>query len=220
MGLCKCRVVSNLFCFEHRKNVCENCLISDHNRCIIKSYLLWLEDSDFVTDCSLCKKSLKEGDVVRLQCYDLFHWSCLDRYGLSFPPETAPAGFSCPVCEGPLIPQDNCHSPVANELRQRLASASWANTGLPHFPALQTTQNSQVYSQDEQKKNISSESLSQNRPTYPAAEQTFSSVNSSRKFMDARVENSPHRAIPIRDMDDDKYRQKANIRNLIKKYLG
>ena len=32
MGLCKCREVTNLFCFEHRKNVCEKCLVSDHSR--------------------------------------------------------------------------------------------------------------------------------------------------------------------------------------------
>uniref|UniRef100_A0A8V5GNG3 Zinc finger protein-like 1 n=1 Tax=Melopsittacus undulatus TaxID=13146 RepID=A0A8V5GNG3_MELUD len=32
MGLCKCpkRRVTNLFCFEHRVNVCESCLVSAH----------------------------------------------------------------------------------------------------------------------------------------------------------------------------------------------
>lgn len=30
MGLCKCRVVTTLFCFQHRVNVCERCLVSDH----------------------------------------------------------------------------------------------------------------------------------------------------------------------------------------------
>lgn len=32
MGLCKCpkRKVTNLFCFEHRVNVCENCLVANH----------------------------------------------------------------------------------------------------------------------------------------------------------------------------------------------
>lgn len=34
MGLCKCpkRKVTNLFCFEHRVNVCEHCLVSNHNK--------------------------------------------------------------------------------------------------------------------------------------------------------------------------------------------
>ena len=32
MGLCKCprRRVTPLFCFEHRVNVCESCMISSH----------------------------------------------------------------------------------------------------------------------------------------------------------------------------------------------
>ena len=32
MGLCKCqkRKVTNLFCFEHDVNVCEYCLVADH----------------------------------------------------------------------------------------------------------------------------------------------------------------------------------------------
>ena len=34
MGLCKCakRKVTNLFCFEHDVNVCEDCLVSEHER--------------------------------------------------------------------------------------------------------------------------------------------------------------------------------------------
>ena len=34
MGLCKCpkKKVTNLFCFEHRVNVCENCLVANHQR--------------------------------------------------------------------------------------------------------------------------------------------------------------------------------------------
>lgn len=30
MGLCKCRNVTSLFCFQHRKNVCESCILTDH----------------------------------------------------------------------------------------------------------------------------------------------------------------------------------------------
>lgn len=34
MGLCKCpkRKVTNLFCFEHRVNVCESCLVTGHHK--------------------------------------------------------------------------------------------------------------------------------------------------------------------------------------------
>ena len=34
MGLCKCpkKKVTSLFCFEHRVNVCEHCLVTNHTR--------------------------------------------------------------------------------------------------------------------------------------------------------------------------------------------
>ena len=32
MGLCRCRVVTNLFCFEHKTNVCEKCIVASHPR--------------------------------------------------------------------------------------------------------------------------------------------------------------------------------------------
>lgn len=37
MGLCKCpkRVVTNQFCYEHRVNVCENCMVTNHPKVIL-----------------------------------------------------------------------------------------------------------------------------------------------------------------------------------------
>ena len=32
MGLCKCRTVTTLFCFQHRINVCEQCMVRDHSK--------------------------------------------------------------------------------------------------------------------------------------------------------------------------------------------
>lgn len=58
MGLCKCRTVTTLFCFEHRKNICEKCITTDHSTCIVKSYLQWLQDSEYETQCTICNKSL------------------------------------------------------------------------------------------------------------------------------------------------------------------
>ena len=45
MGLCKCpkRKVTNLFCFEHRVNVCEHCLVSNHPN--VSTYLSLLNSS-------------------------------------------------------------------------------------------------------------------------------------------------------------------------------
>lgn len=139
MGLCKCRVVTNLFCFDHRANVCENCLVQEHpkvcacaggvggciwcvsmhlvgymclmhvhvglvymfvryiglthaillphissmltqhtpnlqqkKQCIIRSYLQWLQDSDYVSACTLCQMPLQQGDTIRLICYGMW----------------------------------------------------------------------------------------------------------------------------------------------------
>ena len=96
MGLCKCpkRKVANIFCFEHRVNVCEHCMVKNHARvrfrsivrtlylcsssfessvvsfqCVVQSYLLWLQDSDYSSDCPLCTRPLADEECVRLVNY-------------------------------------------------------------------------------------------------------------------------------------------------------
>ncbi|XP_053824152.1 zinc finger protein-like 1 isoform X1 [Vidua chalybeata] len=132
MGLCKCpkRRVTTLFCFEHRVNVCESCLVSAHAKCIVRSYLQWLQDSDYSPQCPLCQAPLGERDTVRLVCYDVFHWPCLAGWARALPPRTAPAGHRCPQCGGPLFPPPNLQGPVAEALRARLRTAPWARPGL------------------------------------------------------------------------------------------
>ena len=41
MGLCKCpkRKVTNLFCYEHRVNVCEYCLVQNHPKVCRYQYM-------------------------------------------------------------------------------------------------------------------------------------------------------------------------------------
>ncbi|XP_041353137.1 zinc finger protein-like 1 homolog [Gigantopelta aegis] len=135
MGLCKCpkRKVTNLFCFEHRVNVCENCLVTNHQQCIVQSYLHWLQDSDYSPLCTLCNQQLSDEDAgpcVRLVCYDLFHWNCLDRYAQQMPAHTAPAGYTCPTCKVGIFPPPNLISPVADVLRNLLSKVNWARAGL------------------------------------------------------------------------------------------
>ncbi|KAG8231155.1 hypothetical protein J437_LFUL011824 [Ladona fulva] len=132
MGLCKCpkRIVTNLFCYEHRVNVCEHCMVSNHAKCIVQSYLNWLHDSDYNPICELCSKDLASDDCLRLTCYHVFHWACLDHYARQLPPTTAPAGYTCPTCKAMLFPPPNLVSPVADVLRQVLAGVNWARTGL------------------------------------------------------------------------------------------
>uniref|UniRef100_A0A8C4N9Y3 Zinc finger protein-like 1 n=1 Tax=Eptatretus burgeri TaxID=7764 RepID=A0A8C4N9Y3_EPTBU len=132
MGLCKCpkRKVTNLFCFEHRVNVCEHCLVANHSKCIVQSYLQWLQDSDYDATCRLCQQPLNNAETVRLICYDVFHWDCLSSAASQLPATTAPAGYQCPGCAGPIFPPLNMVSPVAMVLREMLGTASWARTSL------------------------------------------------------------------------------------------
>eukprot|EP00127_Corallochytrium_limacisporum_P003108 Clim_evm37s146 gene=Clim_evmTU37s146 len=127
MGLCKCRVVTNLFCFEHKVNVCENCLMQDHANCIVKSYVQWLQDSDYDTDCGICRRPIGDGrETVRLLCYDIFHWECLNNYAASLPFTTAPAGYTCPKCNKSIIPSQHSASPVAVALKEKLQRSEWS----------------------------------------------------------------------------------------------
>ncbi|XP_066575056.1 zinc finger protein-like 1 [Amia ocellicauda] len=149
MGLCKCpkRKVTNLFCFEHRVNVCEHCLVSNHAKCIVQSYLQWLQDSDYNPNCRLCSTPLASQDTVRLVCYDVFHWSCLNELAARLPPNTAPAGYQCPSCQGPVFPPTNLASPVADVLRDTLSSVNWARAGLG-LPLIEETARQEVGSND------------------------------------------------------------------------
>jgi hypothetical protein len=94
MGLCKCpkRRVTNQFCFEHRVNVCEFCIVQNHPKvtghflltpycntvftricsslqCVVQSYLQWLQDSDYNPNCHFCDQDLSDEECIRLACY-------------------------------------------------------------------------------------------------------------------------------------------------------
>ncbi|XP_055607615.1 zinc finger protein-like 1 homolog [Uranotaenia lowii] len=132
MGLCKCpkRQVTTQFCFEHRVNVCENCMVVNHTKCTVQSYIQWLKDSDYDSSCTLCGNLLDNEDCVRLICYHVFHWNCLNLRQQSLPANTAPGGHTCPSCSDPIFPPANLVSPVADVLRTRLSQVNWARNVL------------------------------------------------------------------------------------------
>ncbi|XP_022711290.1 zinc finger protein-like 1 homolog [Varroa jacobsoni] len=131
MGLCRCpkRKVTTQFCYEHRVNVCESCMVENHPNCIVQGYLQWLKDSDYEPVCTLCRRELIQEECVRLLCYHVFHWRCLDEQLSQLPLTTAPAGYACPMCGHEVIPRDNVVSPVADIVRVKLERARWANPG-------------------------------------------------------------------------------------------
>ncbi|ODN03005.1 Zinc finger protein-like 1 [Orchesella cincta] len=134
MGLCKCpqRKVTNIFCYEHRVNVCEHCLMQNHPKCVVDTYRNWITDSVFSPKCTLCSDDLVNGETVRLLCFRKYcALACLDSWARSLPATTAPAGYTCPVCERMcLFPALNQVSPIADALRDRLAEVNWARVGL------------------------------------------------------------------------------------------
>ncbi|KAG5671406.1 hypothetical protein PVAND_001604 [Polypedilum vanderplanki] len=135
MGLCKCpkKTVSNLFCFDHRVTVCESCLVINHRKCVIQSYLQWLKDSDYDSTCSLCGIDLESEDCIRLVCYDLFHKKCLEQRQLKLPATTAAAGHTCPKCQQSIFPPPNLVSPIADTLRIWLSEVSWGRNEIAAF---------------------------------------------------------------------------------------
>jgi hypothetical protein len=104
--------------------------VTNHERCIVQSYVQWLQDSDYSPVCLLCKNLLADEPTVRLVCYDVFHWSCLDKYASELPATTAPAGYQCPKCKVCVFPPSNLVSPLADILKTKLATTSWAQVGL------------------------------------------------------------------------------------------
>lgn len=67
---------------------------------------------------------------VAFSSADLFHWACLNEMAGQLPKNTAPAGYQCPSCKGPIFPPANLVSPVASALREKLATVNWARAGL------------------------------------------------------------------------------------------
>lgn len=61
---------------------------------------------------------------------DLFHWACINERAAQLPRNTAPAGYQCPSCNGPIFPSANLAGPVASALREKLATVNWARAGL------------------------------------------------------------------------------------------
>jgi len=223
MGLCKCpkRQVTNQFCFEHRVNVCENCMVNSHPKCIVQSYLQWLKDSDYDASCPLCKNSLENDECVRLICYHVFHCSCLNDRQSALPANTAPGGHTCPTCYDQIFPPSNLISPVADVLRSRLRQTNWGRDELglvllpdelaQPVPNQQTPQNNSNKNASIKNKSSAVNSNSHEQPKQqhsvlsiePPVPTYFPAASSRRPLL--------HRESPIggSDSDDNKYKRRT-----------
>jgi len=130
MGICKCKKKTDLFCFVHKKSVCENCIVtSEHSTCVVKKYVDWLTDSDFdPASCGICKGELMEGKTLRLMCLDMFHPECIDIHSSSLPPHTAKAGYLCPLCSKPIFPMEMQSNELEEKLKIYLSQSEWSKS--------------------------------------------------------------------------------------------
>uniref|UniRef100_A0AC35TNF3 Zinc finger protein-like 1 homolog n=1 Tax=Rhabditophanes sp. KR3021 TaxID=114890 RepID=A0AC35TNF3_9BILA len=140
MGLCKCekRCVTALFCFEHRVNVCEKCLLEKHQTCVVQSYLEWLSNSEFENFCILCNYPFTDRETIRLKCLHLFHKDCLHSKQVSMSEETKTENRKCPRCLDKIFPVNNQTSPTIEVLKKWLLSTNWGRNGfgLPSDPTI------------------------------------------------------------------------------------
>ena len=77
-------------------------------------------------------------DVMRLMCMHLVHVACLDEYGQRLPANTALAGFGCPTCARPIMPESTSMTKLAISVRERLELSPWAQK-LKSFNASSTS---------------------------------------------------------------------------------
>ncbi|XP_077299760.1 zinc finger protein-like 1 [Arctopsyche grandis] len=210
MGLCKCpkRRVTNQFCFEHRVNVCEHCIVTNHAKCIVQSYLQWLQDSDYNPICEICTKTLGDEECIRLTCYHVYHWSCLESTFRSLPRTTAPAGYQCPSCRTSLFPPSNLVSPVADVLREKLAGVNWARAGLG-LPLL----GEDIDAKSSTISRSSFSGLDNSGNQYGSNGYSLSSNSSIGGYSnhgDSMGMSTPHRATPVGASDDESNPRIAN----------
>ena len=229
MGLCKCpkRSVTNLFCFEHRVNVCEYCLVANHSKCIVQSYVNWLQDSDYNPVCSMCNVNLNEGgNTVRLLCYHVFHWECMVKKYSALSTNTAPAGYTCHTCQEPLFPPKHQAGPVVDALKSALSGEKWAREGLG-LPLLELERNKAALEESKPEKDLHGSTTNQldsesfentsdlvnivtHHPAFKPTSFSESSETSHReKYAEKNHFNIDAIAPNTKDSDDNKYARRS-----------
>lgn len=98
----------------------------------------------------------------------------MDKHFREYPPTTAPAGYKCPVSGTPLFPAENQAGPVADALREKLKTVSWARIGLG-LPLIEEEQS------EEQDTNNNDSAGGDSNKTWDAPD-TFNPVNVSGEF--------------------------------------
>ena len=158
---------------------------------------------------------------------DIYHLNCLNEFANGLPPNTAPAGYTCPTCHKPIFPSTAVNSPVANNLRKILADESWARIGLG-MPLIESNDSSYSdLNQSSLSTTSANDSMSHSVPQVVHHNPTHNStnvpiaVNNISNYITSNndssfsgiTSNSSRRKSndnkSLLDIDDDKYRRKS-----------
>jgi len=128
MGICVCRKRTDLFCFLHHKPVCSSCILS-HEQCLVKTYLEWLQDSDYdPPTCVGCKQLFSNThDTLRFMCLHQLHKECVAMRASTFSSNTPINQITCPACEKALVPPPEVVEPLAVNIREQLRPLAWVH---------------------------------------------------------------------------------------------
>ena len=80
MGRCHiCKNTTNLYCLNHDKHICINCINEHHKECSIVDYAAYVEGTvEKDNKCNICNEEIFEGDeIIRLPCLDIVHKDCI-----------------------------------------------------------------------------------------------------------------------------------------------
>ena len=131
---------------------------------MVKTYLQWLQDSEFDPNCPLCKESFVKTvsgstkPTIRLPCFginiiiiiptqpynlDLFHWDCLEaelvRGGEQL---LSLSRAKCPLCRVSILPGSD-DSPLSLQIRSILSKTRWADQLPPLKPSTSEKQSTE-----------------------------------------------------------------------------
>eukprot|EP01091_Cochliopodium_minus_P009696 TRINITY_DN2444_c0_g1_i1.p1 TRINITY_DN2444_c0_g1~~TRINITY_DN2444_c0_g1_i1.p1 ORF type:complete len:258 (-),score=34.65 TRINITY_DN2444_c0_g1_i1:84-857(-) len=211
MGVCSCKKRTNLFCFSHKKAVCEDCICTEHNTCPIKKYLDWLNNSNFETpSCSVCKEVFQvgldesdENSAIRLKCLDLYHKKCLTQHINNLKnTNISKENHNCLTCTGPIYTNEK-----TSKLEQNLQSFQSLLEG--NSINKEINQSSSTFDDSNPRTKTKPPNLQHTVPTATVTSRSTSISSTLKTGDEIRLQINP-----VEDEEDDKYKKKNTFDTL------